>query len=463
MRQKTRSSAQSSRSSTKEPLAEGLQIIIPTDSRGRRSWSRLSDEQIVEYAKRIMEENEISVRSKLRGFDGALYHTLKKRGLLDTISFSGKRRPWKDMSDEELVDFARRTMKEVKVVMRWELSRVDSGLYSALRKRGLLEEIGFDDKLRSWVRMSDEDVLESARMAICENALVGRRDLEMTDGCLYDALRKRGLLDLLEFEGAKRSWKDMSDEEIIEHARKVLRENKITCRSELGNIDSRIYSILTRRGLLDKVGFEKKQKKARSWEGMSNDEIIEFTRNLMKERQINIKAELKKVDSGLYGTLQRRGLLDEVGFEEKTRKRRSWKSMTDEEIIELAKKTMKENGIVCKKDLRKHDSGLLFILNRRKLAGRIGFVEKQRSWKHMSNEEVVDFARKIILERSIYGRKELFTSDPGLYSILHKRGLLDRAFANVDQQKADRARDAVIDALEAFVANDNNSAEDDVA
>jgi hypothetical protein len=55
-------------------------------------------------------------------------------------------------------------------------------------------------------------------------------------------------------------------------------------------------------------------------------------------------------------------------------------------------------------------------------------------------------------------------ADRGLYQILRKKGLLDRAFAQIDQQKEDRARDAVIDALEAFgAANDNSKLEDDVA
>ena len=38
--------------SKKEPLAEGLQFTVPTDSAGRRLWSRMRNEEIVELAKK---------------------------------------------------------------------------------------------------------------------------------------------------------------------------------------------------------------------------------------------------------------------------------------------------------------------------------------------------------------------------------------------------------------------------
>jgi hypothetical protein len=83
MRQKTRSIVQSSRSSTKEPLAEGLQFTVPKDSRGRSLWSKITDGQIVEYAKKVMEEKEITGRKELQKTDSGLYSVLKRRRLID--------------------------------------------------------------------------------------------------------------------------------------------------------------------------------------------------------------------------------------------------------------------------------------------------------------------------------------------------------------------------------------------
>ena len=42
----------------REPLAES--ILVPKDSQGRRAWSKMTDDQIVEYVQMYMEENEVA-------------------------------------------------------------------------------------------------------------------------------------------------------------------------------------------------------------------------------------------------------------------------------------------------------------------------------------------------------------------------------------------------------------------
>jgi hypothetical protein len=65
-RQKT-SSGKKRRVAAVEPLAEG---IVPLDSRGRR-WSELGDEELIEHAKRFMKENGIRGKGKLQQVDGS--------------------------------------------------------------------------------------------------------------------------------------------------------------------------------------------------------------------------------------------------------------------------------------------------------------------------------------------------------------------------------------------------------
>jgi len=218
-----------------------------------------------------------------------------------------------------------------------------------------------------------------------------------------------------------------------------------------------LYRILSRRGLLEEIVFEEKH---RSWKDMSNDEIVGYAKKVMEEKRITGRKDLKKADPGLYLVLRERVLLDEVGFQDK---QRSWKSVSNEEIVELAKKVMEEKRITGRKDLKKADHGLYNILIRRGLVKEIEFDGKRKNWKDMSDEKIVEFAREIIGENSISRRSELSKADPRLYSVLKRRGLVDLTFARIDQQKYDQARDAVIDALDAFAANDNASAEDDVA
>ncbi len=348
MRQKTRSTAQTSRSSTKEPLAEGLQVEVPLDSRGRRMWSK--------------------------------------------------------MSDEEIIRFAQKTMTERKITGRNDLQKADPPLYAVLLKRGLLGEVGFKEKVRSWKGMSDEEIVEHAVKFIEKEEVEGKKELCKADPGLYDVLRKRGLLDEIGLETKRRSWKEMNDEEIVEFARKVMKERRITRKNEMEREDSGLYEVLRTSRLLDKVGFEEK---SRSWKGMSDEEIVEFTRHIIKEKYIDTRSKLQRAYPGLFFVLKRRGLLDQVGFVDKRR--------------------------------------------------------RQRSWKGMSDEEIVEFASQVIQEKAITKACELDEADSGLYSILRRRKLIDSVFAYLEKQRDDRARDAVMDALESFAANDNNSAEDDVA
>ena len=407
MRKMKRPPAEELRKKKEEPLAEGLQIVVPTSPSGRRLWRKMSDRQIIEFAEKVMKEEGITGRKELRNIDSGLYTILSKRNLLDKIGFEKKqekRSPWNDMSDTEIIEFAMRIMEEKGITRKQELKNENSILHGILYKRGLLDEVGFEDNVRS--------------------------------------------------------WKDVGDGEIIEHVRKVMREKGISGRYEMQKADHGLYGTLKTRGLLDKVGFEDKVRKKRAWKSMIDEEVLILARKLKEEMNITRRKKFENADSGLYRALKKRRLIDEVGFEDK---QRSWKHMSDEEIIDIARKLVEEKKISGKGGIRKADSGLYNILRKRGLFAKVGFEDEYRSWESMDDEEVIEIARKVMEEKGISWRSELRKADQGAYNVLRKRGLLGRAFAHIEQQKTDSARDAVIDALEAFAANDNNSAEDDVA
>ncbi len=350
MRKMKKPPAEELRKKKEDPLAEGLQIVVPTGPSGIRLWRKMNDEEVVEYARKVLQENGMS--------------------------------------------------KKV------ELQKADPGLYTALRTRKLLRRVGFVQKRRkerSWKDMGDEQIIEIAKRLMDENDITGREELSQADPGLYQALRKRELLYYIDFDERERSWKDMSDEQIIEFAKKVMKETGVMTRNELKKIDSGLVSLLYMRRLVGKVGFKGKRK-TRSWKNITDDEILKMARRLVREKEMASKQEIKNADTGLYMILWKRGLLDDVGIE-----------------------------------------------------------EKHRSWRKMSNEEIIDHARKVMEENEITERTELQKYDPGLYSILLRRKLIDHAFAHTDQKKENQARDAVIDALDAFAANDNSSSEDDVA
>ncbi len=254
----------------------------------------------------------------------------------------------------------------------------------------------------------------------------------------------------------RRLWKKMNDEQIVEFAKKLMEEKGLTKRKELQKADQGLYFVLRIRGLLGEVGFDDK---LRSWKDMSNTEVVEFAQKFMEENGITWRSELKKADCGLYGVLKRRGLLGEVGFEEKKRKERIWTKMDEEEIVEVARRSVKEREITERDELKKTDSGLYEVLRKRGLLDKVGLEERKRAWNKMSDEEVVEFAQKFMEKKKITGRIGLQKADSGLYEVLRKRGLLDRVFAHIERQRDDNARDAVINALTEFAKSENPEVE----
>ncbi|MBU0533065.1 hypothetical protein KKB44_06250 [Candidatus Micrarchaeota archaeon] len=238
------------RAAAKGPLIEG---IVQLDSRGRRKWSPMSDEEIVEYARKFMEEKGISGRTELSMVDRGLHNVLKRRGLLDEVGFEDKRKDWKVMSDEEIVRYAREFMREERIRRKGELYEVDPGLYYVLKKRRLLDEVGFEDKYRDWKEVSDGGLVEYARKFMEEKGISGRKELKRIDSGLYEILRTRKLLDAIEFEERQRDWSSMSDEEIVRYAKEFVEEKGISRRKELEKADGGLYDVLRRRRLLDQA------------------------------------------------------------------------------------------------------------------------------------------------------------------------------------------------------------------
>jgi hypothetical protein len=66
---------------------------------------------------------------------------LWKRKLIDRVGLEKKVRDWASMNDEELVGFARKFVGEREITGRAELKKADSGLYTTLGKRKLIDAV----------------------------------------------------------------------------------------------------------------------------------------------------------------------------------------------------------------------------------------------------------------------------------------------------------------------------------
>jgi hypothetical protein len=449
------------RDSLKELMVEG---IIPLKKNGQRDWSFLTDEKLVQFTIRYMIENGIGRRGELHKTESGLYKALKRRGLLDQVSFEEKRRSW-EMNDAEIIEHAKRFMKENGIFGRKELKSADQGLYRILRVRRLLDKVGFEkkqQKSRPWKKMTDDEIIELTRKFMKENGIKGKKELQNADMRTYQALRKRGLLDRIGFEERKpkqRSWIKMTDDEIIELARKFMKENGINGKNDLEKADKGLCKILMRRGLIDRIQFKEQQRKSRPWNKMKNEEIIEYARIFMNENRINTRKELSTMDSGLYNILRKRRLLQRIRFEKK-RSIRKWKALSDEQVILIAKRLIKKKGISSKQGLERADKGLHHVLTNRGLLNKVGLEEKitrkRRLWKQMEDKKIIEYAIRYLKEKEIKQRMELKNADPGLYKVLLKRNLLNLVFSDIEKSKQHQLQAGLqqaADAMEQFGDN----------
>ena len=124
-----------------EVLAEDIQKV----KRPRHFFTKMTDTELLDYAKKIAEEKGIKNRGGLQKADRGLYKVLRKRNLLDeVIPEKREERDWSSMSNEDLISHARKFIEENEIKNRVGLKKADNGLYQVLKKRNLLDVVFAD-------------------------------------------------------------------------------------------------------------------------------------------------------------------------------------------------------------------------------------------------------------------------------------------------------------------------------
>ncbi len=179
---------------TRTPIRES---IVPLLRNGDRDWKAFGNEALFAHTKWMLGDGGIVGRRELANADSGLYQVLSRRKLLGSIGFEEKQRDWASMSREELVALAKEFIAQKGLGGRGELEKADAGLYKALGKRKLLDEVGLEDlrgERRGWASMSREELVACAREFVASDGITGRKGLQKADTRLYEALRKRKLL-----------------------------------------------------------------------------------------------------------------------------------------------------------------------------------------------------------------------------------------------------------------------------
>ena len=218
--QKTKKSIKTTKTS-REPIAEG---IIPLNSRGQRHWKSVSNSKLISYAKQFINKKSIASNYDLCKVDHALYKELWKRKLLNMIGLNSKRRKWSKMRNNKIIEYARILMIRENLSSKVALKKIDSGLYAVLRRRKLMEKLSLRPKRSNWQIVCDADVIKKANIFIKKNKISGRGELQKADSGLYEILRKRKLLDKIVldkigFEKKQRDRRKRNEVPVLLHKR----------------------------------------------------------------------------------------------------------------------------------------------------------------------------------------------------------------------------------------------------
>jgi len=367
-----------------------------------------------------------------------------------------KENRWAAMGDGELLGFAQGYVDKNGILNKKQLVQAESGLVRALTNRGLWASLRLRDAKCIWKERSDDEIVEMAGKIVVEGGIANMAQLKKINSPLHSALQARKLSRRVPFTNprvVKRCakayrWKEISGDDLLERARNLVESNGIRGRKEFVGRFGGLFNALKRRGLLEELGLESKNANFRNWSEMSIDEIVAYAQRVVDEKGIKGRKHLCDEDPSMGAVLRKRRLMGRIKFEISLM---DWNSMSNDEIVEFARQWVAENGITRRVELERRNGPLNHALRKRKLMDLVIKNKRQtEDWASKSDAELLDFARRHLEDNGIKGRKGLEDSYKRLYDVLRRRGLIDAAFSGLERLGHMEAVEGVLDALDSF-------------
>src|SRR5438445_2964383 len=344
--------------------------------RKNKPWKLMSDGQILQYA-REHNYNKFSP-TELYKADRWFYAVLRNRNLSDKI-LKTKKRSWRSHSDEEILNYG--LEHGYQGLTGPELAKKDPGYKDILFKKKLQEKLVRITRRRvSWNDMTDDEIINFGIEHGYDGLTSGK--LKKRDPTYLFHMYKRGLSVKI-LKTTHRKWDSSTDEEILRYG--IEQGYRGITFMELRKKDPSYAQILSKRKLISKI----LKRTIRNWGKMTDQEILEYAR---KSGYMGVQTgRLSKIDPAFYDVLNRRGLIDDVATR-KFRNFRNWSKMTDENIVNYG---IEHNYTrLSFRELSKLDSSYRQILEKRNLLHKVISLSPRRNFRKMSDQEIIQFAKK---------------------------------------------------------------------
>lgn len=368
-------------------------------------WKGLSDKEVLNYFNKRYSNRRIS-RNHLRKESSGLYEVLKKRELLQiAIPISYNYRGFASPLEFFKYHYGNHS------ITRSQLEKLDKGLCDTLRRQGIIDEaIPNKRKITSF----GENPLIIFQEKYPDQNLT-RQELSKKDRSLYQALHRRGLMDIAIPQKRGRSFK--GHDSSLDYFNKIYGNQEIT-RGKLSKIEPGLYDSLRRHGLLDKAI---PKKWGDSFRGFPSP--LDFFKDKYADKDIS-RGQLQKEDSSLYAALRRRGQIDLAIPERNIRLYRGFKDLFTYFRAHYPEK-------ISRKKLQKEDSGLYSSLLRLGLMDQA--IPEKQGLTYRGFSSPLEYFRHQYGKRAI-SRSQLQKEDRGLYLSLRKKGQINIAIPSIKKR-----------------------------
>ena len=312
----------------------------------KTAFKLLGDNGILRISRAIMGIKDASTPTRFKEVAPQIKGRIERRRLSSQL-FPNMNR-WAGITPQSRVDIAKTRVRVQEIRNRSEFATNNSGLAAALRRRHEMNEVKFPEDYFLPMNTPSEELLDYARGYMKQNGITTKGKLGLLNRPLYERLRRKKLLHMLQFEPGRDATdlKSMNAAQRIAYAKHVIKEHGVNTRTKfrklepgLGNwLDKSVEGTMSRWVM---VGLNKGEREYK-WASLTPEKRLAEAKRLKGTDGITTKEGFEERYPGLTKHLRGDGTYDELDWDKRLGK---WEAMDGNRFIEAIIAYMKANGM----------------------------------------------------------------------------------------------------------------------